>query len=158
MHGFLSLETSILGAIKVTSGRLSTPSLSPCLGFIIIGDEVGQQSRTSAGRMASQGKLEEFDGTAWTSWAERLSFYCEANAVEEPSKKRALLLTLCGPKTYEVVRALVAPRTPANVSFDELMAQLQKQFDPRPSELFSRAKFKEETNNPGNPYPATRRL
>ncbi|KAM7300759.1 putative guanylate cyclase C [Ixodes scapularis] len=73
--------------------------------------------------------------------AERLGFYCEANGVLEPTKKRALLLTLCGAKTYEVVRALVAPKTPGKVSFDELMATLKKHYDPRPSELFNRTRL-----------------
>ncbi|KAM7312965.1 uncharacterized protein ISCGN_009869 [Ixodes scapularis] len=99
--------------------------------------------------MATQGKLQQFDGTAWPSWAERLGFYCEANGVLEPTKKRALLLTLCGAKTYEVVRALVAPKTPGEVSFDELMATLKKHYDPRPSELFSRTRFQRRDQQAG---------
>lgn len=99
--------------------------------------------------MATEGKLEEFNLTAWTSWSDCFGFYCEANEIAEPSKKRALLLTLCGAQTYEVVRALVAPRTPGSVPFDELMAMLQKHFDPRPSELFSRTKFQRRDQQPG---------
>ncbi|CAN7977570.1 unnamed protein product [Ixodes persulcatus] len=63
-------------------------------------------------------------------------------------KKRALLHTLCGPETYEIVRALVAPRGPGDVEFDELVTILGAHFDPRPSELYSRYKFQRRDQLP----------
>lgn len=99
--------------------------------------------------MAAHGKLEEFPGSGWSSWAERLDFFFEANDVVQPGKKKALLLTLCGAATYETVRALVAPRSPAEVEYAELMAVLREHFDPRPSELYSRSQFQRRNQQPG---------
>lgn len=82
------------------------------------------------------------------SWFERLEFYFVANDINTMDKKRALLLTLCGPETYEVVRALVAPRRPGDVEFDELVTILGARFDPRPSELHSRFKFQRRDQLP----------
>lgn len=98
--------------------------------------------------MSSQGKMEAFSGKSWASWIERLGFYFVANGISAMDKKRALLLTLCGPETYEIVRALVAPRGPGDVEFDELVTILGAHFDPRPSELYSRYKFQRRDQLP----------
>ncbi|KAM7302728.1 uncharacterized protein ISCGN_018236 [Ixodes scapularis] len=91
--------------------------------------------------MPTQGTIEAFTGKSWSSWIERLGFYFVANSINNVEKKRALLLTLCGPETYDIVRALVAPRTPATVSFEELVSILGAHFDPQALELYSRVKF-----------------
>lgn len=107
--------------------------------------------RSSLNLMAvsSQGKLQEFDGQAWSSWAERLGLYFETNGVTEVGKKRALQLELCGASTYETVRAPVAPRKLGEVSFDESVNVLQAHFDPRPPEYYSRSKFQRRDQAPG---------
>lgn len=91
--------------------------------------------------MPTQGTIEAFSGKAWASWIERLGFYFVANSITSLDKKRALLLTLCGPETYDIVRALVAPRTPGDIGFEELVSILGTHFDPQASELYSRYKF-----------------
>lgn len=55
--------------------------------------------------------------------------------------KRANLLTLCGEQTYDTVCALIQPRTPAAVDYDDIVAALQEHYDPRPSEVYCRARF-----------------
>lgn len=47
--------------------------------------------------MATHGFTEEFSGTGLASGSEQLHFYFEANGVSEDARKRAVLLTLCGP-------------------------------------------------------------
>lgn len=103
---------------------------------------------------ATQGKLEEFQGTGWTAWSERLEFFFQANEITDPVKKRALLLTLCGAETYETVQALTAPNKPAEVSFEDIMSLLRQHYDPRPSELFSRSKFQRRDQQPGESIAA----
>ncbi|KAK8773502.1 hypothetical protein V5799_011964, partial [Amblyomma americanum] len=94
--------------------------------------------------MATRGfpnQIPEFNGSSWSSWVGRLQFYFEANNITDPALKRANLLTLCGEQTYDTVCALIQPSTPAAVSYDDIVAALQKHYDPRPSEVYSRARF-----------------
>lgn len=104
--------------------------------------------------MATHGSIEEFSGTGWASWSERLQFYFEANGISEDARKRAVLLTLCGPSTYETVRALVAPQKPSEVPFEEIVSRLRDHFDPRPSELYSRCRFQQRDQLPGESITA----
>ncbi|XP_077498703.1 uncharacterized protein LOC144109788 [Amblyomma americanum] len=94
--------------------------------------------------MATRGfpnQIPEFNGSSWSSWVGRLQFYFEANNITDPALKRANLLTLCGEQTYDTVCALIQPSTPAAESYDDIVAALQKHYDPRRSEVYSRARF-----------------
>ncbi|XP_037521665.1 uncharacterized protein K02A2.6-like [Rhipicephalus sanguineus] len=95
------------------------------------------------------GAIEPFSGKSWASWIQRVNFYFVANDISNEEKKRAFLLTLCGADTFETACALVAPKTPGEVSFSELVALLQRHFDPRPSELYGRYVFQRRDQNPG---------
>ena len=50
----------------------------------------------------------------WQTYSERLE---QANDVEAPEKQRAILLSVCGPATYQLIRNLAAPQKPSEVSF-----------------------------------------
>ncbi|XP_077543910.1 uncharacterized protein LOC144156018 [Haemaphysalis longicornis] len=105
-------------------------------------------------------RLEEFTGSNWSSWFGRLQFFFEANDVTDPVKQRANLLTLCGAHIYDVVCALLQPKTPDRVSYAEIVAALQAHYDPRPSEVYSRAMFQRRDQLPGesvNDYVAALR-
>ncbi|XP_037518126.1 uncharacterized protein K02A2.6-like [Rhipicephalus sanguineus] len=95
-----------------------------------------------------QAAIEPFSGKNWSSWIQRLNFYFVANDVCDEQKKRALLLTLCGADTFETACALVAPKTPGEVGYADIVALLQKHFDPRPSELYSRYVFQRRDQRP----------
>ncbi|XP_037528183.1 uncharacterized protein LOC119405417 [Rhipicephalus sanguineus] len=100
--------------------------------------------------MASlQASIEPFSGKAWTSWIQRLGFYFVVNSITADEKRRALLLTLCGPETFETVRALVAPKSPGEVPYEEIVQTLAAHYDPRPSELYCRCKFQRRDQQPG---------
>ncbi|KAK8786808.1 hypothetical protein V5799_023413 [Amblyomma americanum] len=94
------------------------------------------------------GAVEPFNGKNWSSWIQRLTFYFVANDVSNEAKKSALLLTLCGTDTFETACALVAPKTPEEVSYQNLVTLLQKHFDSRPSELYSRCVFERRDQLP----------
>ncbi|KAM7287649.1 uncharacterized protein ISCGN_031340 [Ixodes scapularis] len=102
------------------------------------------------------GRIPEFDGSSssWKSWYGRLQFFFEANDVKDASKKRAHLLTLCGAETYDVVCALVQPKQPSQVTFDEIVQLLKAHFDPTPSEVFSRARFQRRDQEVGETVSA----
>lgn len=102
----------------------------------------------------ASGRLPEFNGTSWGSWFGRLQFFFEANNITDPSKKKAHLLTLCGEETYDTVCSLVQPSTPAAVGYDDIVAALQKHYDPRPSEVYSRARFQRRDQMEGEAVSA----
>ena len=51
--------------------------------------------------------------------SERLEQYFIANEVIDDSKKRAILLSNCGPHTYQLLKSLLTPAKPT----DELFAE-----------------------------------
>ena len=59
--------------------------------------------------MATHGKIDEFDPSheAWATYVERLEFYFIANGIEDPEKKRAVLLDCKRPRNIQVDPELV---------------------------------------------------
>ena len=49
----------------------------------------------------------------WTQYVERLEQYFIANEVEDDKKQRAIFLSVCGPKTYALLRDLLPPKKPS---------------------------------------------
>ena len=62
-------------------------------------------------------KIGEFAPThePWDMYVERLELYFVANNMKEAKKKRAILVIVCGPVTYKLIRNLAAPQKPAKV-------------------------------------------
>ena len=86
--------------------------------------------------MASIGKVEEFqENDNWIEYAERLEHYFTANEITDNGKKRAVLLSSCGAKTYKLIRNLVAPGKPTDKSFAELINIVKNHLNPRPSSM-----------------------
>ena len=103
----------------------------------IIGDEVNLLT------MATHRKIATFNSTveSWTSYCERLHCYFDANDIVDPGKKRSILLTVCGPSTYQLLKNLVQPRTPMDNTYDEIVETLKTHFNPKPSPIIQRFKF-----------------
>ena len=88
-------------------------------------------------------QLEPFepDSGSWTEWEERLQFFLESNGITSESRKKATFLTVCGKQTYSLIRSLISPRKPTEVSFDDLISTVKEHQDLTPSVLVSRFKF-----------------
>ena len=71
----------------------------------------------------------------------RLSHYLRANDAEDVEKQRAILLSVCGTKTYQLIRSLVAPRKPAEIEFAVLVEEVRNHFNPKPSVIVERFQF-----------------
>ena len=57
--------------------------------------------------MALIGKIEEYNkNDSWIEYTERLEQYFAANEITDNNKKRAVLLSVCGAKTYKLIRNL----------------------------------------------------
>ncbi|XP_068735333.1 uncharacterized protein [Montipora capricornis] len=93
--------------------------------------------------MATYGKVGEVKESeeTWTHDLERLGQYFLANEVDEAGKKRAILFSVCGSKTYALARDLLQPVRPAEATFKKIVDTLDKHFSPRPSEIVERFKF-----------------
>ena len=74
-------------------------------------------------------------------YTKRLGFYFSANDIEDPGKKRSILLTVCGPSTYQLLKSLLQPASPADKTYDELVQTLNNHFSPVPSSIVQRFKF-----------------
>ena len=95
----------------------------------IFGDESEDSSMATH---ASVGTFE--DGREeWTSYTERLEQYSEANDIKTAEKKRAILLSVCGAATYQVIRNLTTPGKLTDHSFEELVQLMQAHRNHPPS-------------------------
>ena len=95
----------------------------------IFGDE---NEDSSMATHASVGTFE--DGREeWTSYTERLEQYFEANDIKTAEKKRAILLSVCGAATYQVIRNLTTPGKLTDHSFEELVQPVQAHRNHPPS-------------------------
>ncbi len=97
------------------------------------------------------GKVEEFDQSKeeWTQYVERLNHFFLANAIENADKKRAVFLSVIGPAVYKMLASLLAPVKPGEKTYEELVTSLQKQYDPKPSEIVQRFKFHSRVRKEG---------
>ena len=93
--------------------------------------------------MAIHGGMAEFDSATedWQMYVERLSQYFIATDMTDPTKQRAFLLSVCGAKTYKLVKSLVSPQKPAEKTYAELVETLNNHYNPAPAITISRFKF-----------------
>ena len=72
--------------------------------------------------MAVYRRIGEFGATRekWIHYSEQLTQYFLANDVENEDKKRAILLSVIRPTTHSLLRSLLSPNKPSELSYDEL--------------------------------------
>jgi len=58
------------------------------------------------------------------------------------AKRQAILLSVCGSKTYAL-----QPAKPAETTFKKIVSTLEKHFSPKPSEIVERYKFHSRNRN-----------
>lgn len=100
--------------------------------------------------MASHGKIGEFNTESddWELYAERMKFYFEAHGITNADKRRAILLTAMGNKSYKLLRSLVAPEPLNEQSYDELVKVMKDHQKPTPSVIVQRHKFDTRDRKP----------
>ena len=93
--------------------------------------------------MAVHGSIGEYSDSIedWTAYTERLENYFTANDVEDGSKKRAILLSVCEAATYKLIRSLAAPEKPTDYSYEALKQMVKTHHNPKPSVIVQRFKF-----------------
>lgn len=97
------------------------------------------------------GNIEEFDINShnWDEYVERLEHYFVANEVEEENQQRAILLTVCGSKTYGLIRNIVSPDKPSDKTYDELITEIRSHLKPKPLIIAERFKFHQRKQREG---------
>ncbi|KAL6480987.1 hypothetical protein MHYP_G00090670 [Metynnis hypsauchen] len=97
------------------------------------------------------GSVAPFDNAtqSWEEYSEMLDCFFEANDIKEPDRRRAVLLSVVGATTYSLLRNLVSPELPKAKTYDQLIAELKKHFNPTPSEIVQRFKFNSRIRKSG---------
>ena len=101
--------------------------------------------------MALHGSLGPFDANLenWSAYVERLTHYFVANNVVDADKKRAILLAVCGPTTYKLIRSLVPAEAIPTTSFADLVEKVKEHLEPKPSAIVQRYKFNSRSRAQG---------
>ena len=101
--------------------------------------------------MATHGTIGEYDHCKedWVSYCERLEHYFAANDVDDAGKQRAILLSVCGATTYQLIRNLAAPAKSVDKSFRELVTLVKDHHTPPPSVTVQRFNFNSRSQKDG---------
>ena len=101
--------------------------------------------------MATHGSIGEFRNAkeTWQSYVERLQQYFVANVLKSLEKQRAVLLSVVGGPTYQLIRNLLAPTKPTDVTFAEIVKTVQRHVQPQPSVIVQRFNFHSRTRRTG---------
>ena len=96
------------------------------------------------------GAIGTFDPTTskWSSYSERLHEYLVANGITDGWKKVAVLLSVVGGKTYDLLRDLFAPDMPNTKTYDELVKKLGDHLEPQPTVIAERYKLYQRQQKP----------
>ena len=106
--------------------------------------------------MATHGSIGEFDSDkeTWAAYTERLQEYFLANDADVAEKQRAILLSVCGAATYQLIRDLVSPARPNTKTFDEIVQLVQDHHQPPPSFIVQRYHFNTRNQEEGETISA----
>ena len=79
------------------------------------------------------GQIQEFQPglECISSYMEQLNLYFAANDIAD-RKRVPVLLSVIGAKIYTLLRNLLAPTLPQDVTFDDLIKILKSHFEPQP--------------------------
>jgi len=106
--------------------------------------------------MASHGSVSQFDSKKedWTSYIERMRHYFIANDVGDAGKKKSILISSCGPKTFRLIRSLLSEEALGASSFDDLVEVVKDYCEPKPSSIVQRYKFNTRLRKQGESIAA----
>ena len=101
--------------------------------------------------MTTHGQIGEFNSQRedWMFYFERLEEYFIANDIKSAKKMKAILLSVVGADTYQLIRSLVAPEKPKEKIFEQLVNLVQEHHQPTPSAIVQRNKFNSRTQSTG---------
>ena len=91
----------------------------------------------------SYGNIGKFDQALenWEAYIKQMEQYFVANEVTSEAKKKAILLSTCGPSTYGTICSLAALDKPTDLHYSALLELTKKHYNPKPSVIMQRYKF-----------------
>ena len=94
------------------------------------------------------GRIEEFnlEASSWTAYAEQ--YMIATGNKDDSPQKVAVFLIVIGPRTYSLLRDLAHPQKPAEKKYSELVAMLEKHFQPKRLVVAERFKFHSRVQKP----------
>ena len=97
------------------------------------------------------GRIQEFEPETepFSAYWERLQLFFDANDIVE-GKRVSVLLTVIGAKHYALLRDLLAPRVPKDVTLDDLVSTLKAHFEPKPLVIAERSTSTVVVRHPTN--------
>ena len=92
-----------------------------------------------------------FEGTdeEWDLYVKRLESFFAANKVTDKAQKKAILLSVCGMKTYCLIRSLVEPKSTTDGDYDEAVKLVKQHLHPKPSCIVQRFRFNSRSRKEG---------
>lgn len=93
-------------------------------------------------RSSSIGKIESFDESieTWDVYTERVDLYFKANGVSADLLVPSFLAVI-GAKTYGLLKNIVAPTKPADLTCEQILQHLNRHLCPKPSVIAERFRF-----------------
>lgn len=93
-------------------------------------------------RSSSIGKIESFDESieTWDVYTERVDLYFRANGVSADLLVPSFLAVI-GAKTYGLLKNIVAPTKPADLTYEQILQHLNRHLCPNPSVIAERFRF-----------------
>ena len=61
----------------------------------------------------------------WELYVERVELYLAANKITDKGQRRDVLLSVCGAKTYHILRDLLAPKKPSATDYEDVVKCLK---------------------------------
>ena len=86
---------------------------------------------------------------SWSTYTERLGHYFVVNKVAEAEQKPAILLSVCGPTTFKLIKSLADPSNFLTMTFAELCALVKEYYESLSSLIVQRYKFNTHNRAPG---------
>jgi hypothetical protein len=103
------------------------------------------------------GQMSEFlinGKEVFLNWEERLQMFFLANDIADPGKQKAVLLTVCGPELYQLVRSLTYPGKPTDHTYADLIVLVTTHLNPKPNIIVERYKFNMRVRKSGESVSA----
>ena len=99
--------------------------------------------------MAVHGSLAPFNPEEkdWVEYTDRLSYYFTANGITDNARKRAILISCCGPATFRLIKTLAFPDQLNDFTFAQLVEKVKVHREPKASIIVQRFQFNSRTRS-----------
>nr|XP_028572340.1 uncharacterized protein K02A2.6-like [Podarcis muralis] len=107
--------------------------------------------------MESPRVLEPFQPSephTWEDYVERFEFFAEAQGITDASKRRATFLSYCGPETFKLAKALLAPAKLSETSLKDILACITSHLALTETKMARRMEFHKRQQRAGESVSA----